>query len=39
MRMSRFSESQIITILKEIEAGRQVKDVCHEHGISEAAYS
>lgn len=38
MRKSRFSENQIIGILKEVEAGRQVKEVCREHGISDATY-
>lgn len=38
MRKSRFSESQIIGILKEVEAGRQVKEVCRENGISDACY-
>ncbi len=38
MKKSRFSETQIIGILKQIEAGRQVKDVCREHGISDATY-
>jgi len=38
MKKSRFSETQIIGILKQVEAGRQVKDVCREHGISEATY-
>lgn len=38
MRKSRFSETQIITILKEVEKGRQVKDVCREYGLSEATY-
>lgn len=38
MRKSRFSESQIITILKEVEKGRTVKDVCREHSVSEATY-
>ncbi len=38
MRKSRFSESQIIGILKEVESGRHVKDVCREHGISDATY-
>jgi putative transposase len=38
MRKSRFSESQITGILKAVESGRQVKEVCREHGISDAAY-
>lgn len=38
MKKSRFSEAQIIGILKQVEAGRQVKDVCREHGISDATY-
>ena len=38
MRRSRFSEAQIVTILKEGEAGRVVKDICREHGISNATY-
>lgn len=38
MRKSRFSENQIITILKEVEKGRTVKDVCREHSVSEATY-
>lgn len=38
MRKSRFSESQIIGILWEVEAGRLVKDVCRERGISDATY-
>jgi putative transposase len=38
MRKSRFSENQIITILKEVEKGRAVKDVCREHCVSEATY-
>jgi putative transposase len=36
MRKSKFSENQIITILKAVEAGRTVRDVCHEHEMSEA---
>jgi putative transposase len=35
MKRSRFSEHQIIAILKAVEAGRTVKDVCREHEISE----
>ena len=38
MKKSRFSEHQIITILKEVEAGRTAKDVCREYGISNATY-
>jgi putative transposase len=38
MRKSKFSEHQIIAILKAVEAGRTVKDVCREHEISEATY-
>lgn len=38
MRKSKFTESQIVTTLKQFEAGRQVKDVCRELGISDATY-
>ena len=38
MRKSKFSEHQIIAILKAVEAGQTVKDVCREHEISEATY-
>lgn len=38
MKKSRFSESQIIGILKEVEAGRMVKEVCRERSISDATY-
>ena len=38
MRKARFTEHQIITVLKSVEAGRTVKDVCSEAGISEASY-
>ena len=38
MRGSRFSETQVVRILKEVEGGRVVKDVCREHGISETTY-
>lgn len=38
MRKSKFSENQIIGILKEVEAGRLVKEVCRERGISDATY-
>ncbi|KHT23409.1 transposase [Pectobacterium carotovorum subsp. carotovorum] len=35
---ARFTEHQIIAVLKSVEAGRTVKDVCREAGISEASY-
>jgi putative transposase len=38
MRKSKFSEHQIIAILKAVEAGWTVRDVCREHEISDATY-
>jgi len=38
MRQSKFSEKQILTILKAVEAGRTVRDVCREHEVSEPTY-
>ena len=38
MRKSKFSETQIITILKAVEAGKTVRDVCREHEVSDATY-
>jgi putative transposase len=38
MKKSRFTETQIVTILKEVDAGRPVKEVCRKHGISDATY-
>jgi putative transposase len=34
MKKSRFTESLIVGILKEYEAGKQTKDRCREHGIA-----
>lgn len=38
MRKSRFSEEQIISILKEHQAGIAVADICRKHGISDATF-
>jgi putative transposase len=38
MKKSRYSETQIVKILKEVETGKLVKDVCREYGISDATY-
>lgn len=38
MKRSRFSEEQIIAILREQEAGQKTADVCRRHGISDATY-
>ena len=35
MKKSRFSESQIIGILNEADAGMKVAEVCRKHGISQ----
>lgn len=38
MKKSRFSETQIVSILKEVDAGMKVEDICRKHGISNATY-
>ena len=38
MKKTRYTETQIIKILQEVEGGRLVKDVCREYGISDATY-
>ena len=37
MKRNRFSEEQIIGILKEHEAGVSVSDLCRKHGVSDAS--
>ncbi len=38
MKTSRFTESQIIAILKQAEAGAPVPELCREHGMSRATF-
>ncbi len=38
MKKQRFTEEQIIAVLKEQEAGAKVADLCGKHGISEATF-
>jgi putative transposase len=38
MKKSRFSETEVVAILKEADAGVAVKELCRKHGISDATY-
>lgn len=38
MKKSRFTDSQIMTILKRAEAGTPVAELCREHGMSSASF-
>ena len=38
MKRSKFSEMQIVSILKEADAGASVKDICRRHGISDTTF-
>ena len=38
MKRSKFSDSQIMAILKQAEAGSPVPELCREHGISSATF-
>lgn len=38
MKKSKFTESQIVKIIKSQEAGQSTKELCREYGISEATF-
>ena len=38
MKSKRFSEEQIIAVLKKSEAGATTKELCRRHGVSEATF-
>ena len=38
MKRSKFTDEQILAIVKEGEAGRKVADLCRTHGITEQTY-
>ncbi|OJV15226.1 MAG: transposase [Dyadobacter sp. 50-39] len=38
MKKTRFTETQIVSILKQQEAGIPTKEICRQHGISEATF-
>ena len=38
MKRGRFTETQIVSLPKEADAGKRVKDICRQHGIGDATY-
>jgi putative transposase len=38
MKMKRFTETQVLKILKEYDAGKETKDICRDNGISRATF-
>jgi len=38
IKKSRFTETQIVAMLREHEAGKKVADLCREHGVSQPTF-
>lgn len=38
MKKTRFTETKIVSIIKQQEAGLSASDICREHGISQATF-
>ena len=38
MKRSRFTETQVVSILKKADAGMKVAEICRKHGISDATH-
>lgn len=38
MKKTKFTETQIVSILKQQEAGIATKEICRQHGVSEATF-
>ena len=38
MKKSRFTETKVVSILKQQESGRTVQEICREYGISQATF-
>ena len=38
MKKTRFTEIQILALLKEVASGKTVSEVCRKHGVSDATY-
>lgn len=38
MKKSRFTETQIVSVLKDADTGLKVEEICRKHGISQATF-